>query len=70
MFDQKELRKIFGPKREKVTGNWRKLHSKELQDWYSSLNIIRMIKLGGMCWAVYVARIVENINAYTFLFRI
>jgi hypothetical protein len=42
------LRRIFGPKRDEVTGGWRKLHNEELSDLYSSPNIIRMIKLRRM----------------------
>jgi hypothetical protein len=48
MSDQREMRKIFGPKRERITGNWRKLHSEEIQNLFSSLNIIWMFKWKGM----------------------
>jgi hypothetical protein len=44
VFENKVLRRIFGPKREEVTGDWRKLHNEELHNLYSSPNIIRMIK--------------------------
>jgi hypothetical protein len=44
VFDNRVLRRIFGPKRDEVTGEWRKLHNKELRDLYSSPNIIRIIK--------------------------
>jgi hypothetical protein len=44
VFENRVLRSIFGPKREKVTGDWRKLHNEELRNWYSSPNVIRMIK--------------------------
>jgi hypothetical protein len=44
VFENKVLRKIFGPKPEKVTGEWRKLHIEELHDLYSSTNVFRMIK--------------------------
>jgi hypothetical protein len=50
------LRRIFGPKRAKVTGEWRKLHSKELHDLHSSPTIIRVIKSRRMRWAGHVAR--------------
>jgi hypothetical protein len=51
VFENRVLRRIFGPKRDKVTGGWRKLHNKELRDLYSSPRIIRMIKLRRMKWA-------------------
>jgi hypothetical protein len=44
VFENRVLREVFGPKRDEVTGKWRKLHNEELNDLYSSLNIIRMIK--------------------------
>jgi hypothetical protein len=44
VFENRVLRRIFGPKRDKVTGEWRKLHSEELRDLYSSSSIIRIIK--------------------------
>jgi hypothetical protein len=44
VFKNRVLRRIFGPKRDEVTGGWRKLHNKELHDLYSSASIIRMIK--------------------------
>jgi hypothetical protein len=44
MFENRALRKIFGPKRDEGTGKWRKLHNEELNDFYSSPNIVRMIK--------------------------
>jgi hypothetical protein len=50
------LRKIFGPKRDAETGEWRKLHNKELHDLYSSPSIIRIIKSRRMRWACHVAR--------------
>jgi hypothetical protein len=51
MFERRVLRRIFGPKRKKVTGGWRKLHNKELHNLYSSLNITRMVKSKKMEWA-------------------
>jgi hypothetical protein len=51
VFENRVLRRIFGPKRDEVTGEWRKLHNKELRDLYSSRSIIRMIKLWRMRWA-------------------
>jgi hypothetical protein len=50
------LRRIFGPKRDEVTGGWRKLHNEELHNLYSSSSIIRMIKSRRMRWAGHVAR--------------
>jgi hypothetical protein len=54
------LRRIFGPKREKATGEWRRLYKEELNDLYSSPNIIRVIKSRRMRWAVHVARMGEK----------
>jgi hypothetical protein len=55
MFENRVLRRIFGPKRDEVRGGWRKLHSEELHNLYSSQSIIRMIKSGRMKWAGHVA---------------
>jgi hypothetical protein len=44
MLEKRVLRRIFGSRRDEVTGEWRKLHNKELNDFYSSFNILRMIK--------------------------
>jgi hypothetical protein len=54
------LRRIFGPKRDEVTGEWRKLHNGELSDYYSSPIIIRMIKSRKIRWAGHVERMVER----------
>jgi hypothetical protein len=51
VFKNRVLRRIFGPKRDEVTGEWRKLHSEELHILYSSPNIIRQIKSNRMRWA-------------------
>jgi hypothetical protein len=56
---KKRVLRIFGPKRDEVTGEWRKLHSGELQDLYSSPNIIRQIKLRRMRWVGHVALLEE-----------
>jgi transcription termination factor 2 len=58
------LRRIFGPKRDEVTGEWRKLHNKEIGDLYSLPSIIRIIKSRRMRWAGHVARMEEKRNAY------
>jgi len=50
------LRKVFGPKRDEVTGEWRKLHNEELNDLYSLPDIVRVVKLRRMRWAGHVAR--------------
>ena len=54
------LSRIFGPRRDEVTGEWRRLHNKELNDLYSSPNIVRVIKLRRMRWAGHVARMGEE----------
>ena len=59
MFENRVLRKIFGPKREEVTGEWRKLHNEELKDQYSSTRHVRVTK-SRMRWAEHVARMVEE----------
>jgi hypothetical protein len=51
MFENRVLRRMFGPKRDEVTGEWRKLHNEELHDLYSSPSIIRIIKAKRMRWA-------------------
>jgi hypothetical protein len=61
------LRGIFGSKRDGVTGEWRRLHNEELNDLYSSPNIIRVIKSGRMRWAGHVARMGEGRGAYRIL---
>ena len=59
-FFYKLLRRIFGPRRDEVTGNWRRLHNEELNDLYSSPNIVRVIKSRRMRWARHVARMVDE----------
>jgi hypothetical protein len=61
------LRRKFGPKRDEVTGEWRKLHNEELHDLYSSPSIIRIIKVRRMRWAGHVARMREKRNTYRLL---
>jgi hypothetical protein len=65
--ENRVLRRIFGPKRDEVTGEWRKLHSGELHILYSSPDIIRQIKSRRMRWAGLVARLGEGRNVYRVL---
>ncbi|KAJ4449257.1 hypothetical protein ANN_00654 [Periplaneta americana] len=67
VFENKVLRKIFGVKRDEVTGEWRKLHNAELHALYSSPDIIRNIKSRRLRWAGHVARMGESRNAYRVL---
>jgi hypothetical protein len=69
VFENRVLRRIFGLKRDEVTGGWRKLHNEELRDLYSSPSIIRILKSRRMRWAGHVARIGEKRNAYRLLVR-
>jgi hypothetical protein len=66
-FENRVLRRIFGPKRDEVTGERRKLHNKELHDLYSSPSIIRIIKSRRMRWASHVSRMGEKRNSYRLL---
>jgi hypothetical protein len=60
VFENRVLRRIFGPKRDEVTGEWRKLYNEELRDLYSSPSTIRIIKWMHMRKAEYVARMGEE----------
>jgi hypothetical protein len=65
VFENRVLRRIFGPKRDDVTWEWRRLHNEEPHDLYSSSNIIRVIK--SRRWAGHVARMGEKRDAYRIL---
>jgi hypothetical protein len=69
VFENRVLRRIFGPKRDEVTGEWRRLHNEELNDLYSSLNILPVIKSRRMRWTVHVGRMGEGSGAYMILAR-
>jgi len=60
VFENRVLRRVFGPKRDEVTGEWRKLHNKKLSDLYSLPNIVRVVKSRRMRWAGHVARMGEE----------
>jgi hypothetical protein len=67
VFENRVLRRMFGPKRDEVTGEWRTLHNKELHDLYSLPSIIRIIKSRRMRLAQHVKRMGEKKNAYRLL---
>jgi len=67
VFEKRVLRRIFGPKRDEVTVEWRKLYNEELSDLYSSPNIVRMIKSRRMGWTRHVARMREKRDVYKVL---
>ena len=67
MFENRVLRRIFGPKRAEVTREWRKLHNEELNDLYCSPNIVRVIKSERMRLAGHVARMGERRGVYRVL---
>ena len=60
VFENRVSRRVFGPKRDEVTGEWRKLHNEELRDLYSLPNIVRVVKSRRMRWAGHVARMGEE----------
>jgi len=67
VFENMVLRRIFGPRKDEVTGQWRRLHNEELNDLYPSPNIVRVIKSRGMRWAGHVARMGEERVVYRVL---
>ena len=67
MYENRVLRKIFGPRRDEVTGEWRKLHNEKLSDLYSSPNIVRVIKSRRMRWAGHLARMGDRKGAHKVL---
>jgi len=64
VFKNMVMRRIFGPRRDEVTGNWRRLHNEELNDLYSSPNIVWVIKSRRMRWAGHVTRMDEEREVY------
>jgi hypothetical protein len=56
VFENRVLRRVFGPRRDEVTGEWSKLYNEELNELYSLLNIVRVVKSRRMRWAGHVAR--------------
>ena len=60
VFENRVLRRVFGPKRDEVTGEWRKLHNEELRDLYSLPNIVQVVKSRRMRWAGHGARMGEE----------
>jgi len=64
VFENMVLRRIFGPRRDEVKGDWRRLHNEELNDLHSSPNIVWMIKSRRMRWAGHVARMGEERGVY------
>ena len=69
MFENKVLRRIFGSRRDEVTGDWRRLYNEELNDLYSSPNIVRVIKSRRMRWAGHVSCMGEERRVYRVLVR-
>ena len=61
------FRRIFAPRKDEITGDWRRLHNEEVNDLYSSPNTVRVIKLRSMCWVGHVARMGEERGVYRVL---
>jgi len=64
VFENRVLRRVFGPKRGEVTGDWRKLHNEELSDLYSLPDIVLVVKSRRMRWAGHVARMGEGCTGF------
>jgi hypothetical protein len=67
VFENRVLRRVFGLKRDKVTGEWKKLYNEELNDLYSLPNTVRVVKSRRMRWAAHVARMGEDRGVYRVL---
>ena len=67
VFENRVMRRTLGPKRDEVTGDWRKPHNEELNDLHSSSNIVRVIKSRKMTWARHVARRGDSRGLYRVL---
>jgi len=67
VFENRVLRRVFGPKRDEVTGEWRKLNKDEIRDLYSLPNIVRVVKSGRMRWAGHAARMGEKRGVHSVL---
>ena len=67
VFENRVLRRVFGPKRDEVRGEWRKLHNEELRYLYSLLKIVRVVKSRRMRWAGHVARMGEGRGVHSVL---
>jgi hypothetical protein len=67
VFENRVLRRIFGPKRDEVTGGWRKVYNEELHNLHPSSSIIKMIKSRRMRWTKHVAQLVDKRNVYRIL---
>jgi hypothetical protein len=67
VFENRVLRRIFGPERDEVMGEWRKVHNEELHNLYSSPDIIRQVKSRRMRWAGHVTRMVEDSKVFKVL---